>query len=173
MVYNVLYSYLTCPEIIHFIPSSFHTALYSGITSSVLYHRPFLLLLLITFYLFMEVEFVQLGEHPAHAAVSSAHQDAKRHKLLEETQAGEDRVGRKLTLKRTPIAFLLQRIRRVRRSSRVPELWSSIHQVEHLSRVEKLLELAQELHALVVPAFGVHEDQERAGAGRSGGLPEA
>lgn len=34
-------------------------------------------------HLFMEVEFIQLWEHPAHAAVSSAHQDTKRHKLLE------------------------------------------------------------------------------------------
>lgn len=35
----------------------------------------------------MQVEFIQLWEHPAHAAVSPAHQDTKRHKLLEQAQA--------------------------------------------------------------------------------------
>lgn len=44
MVNKLSCSYLTCPEIIRFISSSFHTRLYSGITSSVLYHHPFLLL---------------------------------------------------------------------------------------------------------------------------------
>lgn len=38
-------------------------------------------------HLFVQVEFIQLREHPAHAAVSPAHQDAKRHKLLEKAQA--------------------------------------------------------------------------------------
>lgn len=55
----------------------------------------------------------------------------------------------------------------------VPQLWASVHQVEHLGWVEELLELAEELHALVVPAFGVDEDQEGAGARGRGGLPEA
>lgn len=35
----------------------------------------------------MEIEFIQLRENPAHAAISSAHQDTKRHKLLEKAQA--------------------------------------------------------------------------------------
>lgn len=43
--------------------------------------------------------------------------------------------------------------------TQVPELWSSVHQVKDLSRVEKLLELAEELHPLVVTAFGVAQDQ--------------
>lgn len=48
-----------------------------------------------------------------------------------------------------------------------------IHEVEDLGRVEELLELAQKLDALIVPALGVDEGQERAGAGRgAGGLPE-
>lgn len=41
----------------------------------------------------MEVEFIQLWEHPAHAAVSSTHQDTKRHKLLEEAEAEREREG--------------------------------------------------------------------------------
>lgn len=46
----------------------------------------------------------------------------------------------------------------------VPELWTSVHQVKDLSRVEELLELAEKLHPLVVTAFGVAQDQERAAA---------
>ncbi|TNN34068.1 hypothetical protein EYF80_055768 [Liparis tanakae] len=39
----------------------------------------------------MEVEFIQLREDPAHAAVSATHQDAERHEPLEEAQAeGEE-----------------------------------------------------------------------------------
>lgn len=38
----------------------------------------------------MEIELIQLRENPAHAAVSSAHQDTKRHKLLEKAQAEEE-----------------------------------------------------------------------------------
>lgn len=44
-------------------------------------------------HLFVEVEFVQLRKHPAHAAVSSANQDTKCDKLLEEpqtTRTGQD-----------------------------------------------------------------------------------
>lgn len=59
-----------------------------------------------------------------------------------------------------------------RQKQDVPELWSSVHQVEDLSRVQKLLELAEELHPLVVAALGVHQDQERAGTRSRGGLPE-
>lgn len=58
------------------------------------------------------------------------------------------------------------------REEDVPELRSSVHQVKNLSRVQELLELAEELHALVVAAFGVTQDQEGAGARRRGGLPK-
>lgn len=37
----------------------------------------------------MKIEFIQLWEHPAHAAITSAHQDTKRYELLEKTQAEE------------------------------------------------------------------------------------
>lgn len=54
-----------------------------------------------------------------------------------------------------------------------PQVWAPIHEVEDLGRVEELLELAQKLDTLVVPALGVDKGQERAGAGRgAGGLPE-
>ena len=56
---------------------------------------------------------------------------------------------------------------------RVPELRSSVHQVKHLRRVQELLELAEELHPLVVSTFGVDQDQQRTGARCRGGLPEA
>ena len=49
-----------------------------------------------------------------------------------------------------------------------------VHEVEHLRRVEQLLEAAQELDALVVSALGVDKDQQRTGArGGARGLPEA
>ena len=54
-----------------------------------------------------------------------------------------------------------------------PKVRPAVDQVEDLSWVEELLELAEELDPLVVSAFGVDEDQERAGARRGGGLPEA
>lgn len=50
-------------------------------------------------------------------------------------------------------------------SASVPELWAAVHQVKDLSGVQELLELAQELHSLVVAAFGVAQDQQRAAAG--------
>lgn len=55
----------------------------------------------------------------------------------------------------------------------VPKLWAAVHQVKDLSRVQELLELAEELHSLVVSAFGVAQDQQRTAAGSRGGLPEA
>ena len=55
----------------------------------------------------------------------------------------------------------------------IPQLWPSIHEVEHLGGVQQLFELAEELDALVVSAFGVHQDQQGAGAPGRGGLPEA
>lgn len=57
--------------------------------------------------------------------------------------------------------------------SSVPELWTSVHQVEDLRWVELLLELSQELHALVVTTLGVDHDEQRAGTRSWGGLPEA
>jgi len=56
---------------------------------------------------------------------------------------------------------------------RVPELRASVHQVEDLRRVQQLLELAEELHPLVVSTFRVDQDQQGAGARGRGGLPEA
>lgn len=47
----------------------------------------------------------------------------------------------------------------------LPQVWAPIHEVKDLGWVEELLELAQELDALVVPALGVDKGQERAGAG--------
>lgn len=56
----------------------------------------------------------------------------------------------------------------------LPQVWPSIHEVEDLGRVQQLLESPEELHALVVPALGIDEDQQWACAGwGAGGLPEA
>lgn len=56
---------------------------------------------------------------------------------------------------------------------RLPQVRAPVHEVEDLGRIEKLLELAQKLDTLVVPALGVDKGQERAGAGGgAGGLPE-
>lgn len=70
----------------------------------VIFHQPALCPLLLHFFsslfrfpfshLFMEVELVKLWEHPAHAAVSPAHQDTKRFKLLEEPQPASSESGR-------------------------------------------------------------------------------
>ena len=53
-------------------------------------------------HLFMEVEFIQLWEHPTHAAISPAHQNPKSNKLLEEPQAesGESRMTREENIRR-------------------------------------------------------------------------
>lgn len=54
-----------------------------------------------------------------------------------------------------------------------PQVRPAVDQVKDLRRVEQLLEATQELHPLVVAAFGVDEDQEGAGTrGGAGGLPE-
>lgn len=53
-----------------------------------------------------------------------------------------------------------------------PQLWSSIHEVKDLCRVEQLFELAEELHALVITTLTVHQHQQRTGAGRTRGFPE-
>lgn len=52
------------------------------------------------------------------------------------------------------------------RAESLPEFRTAVHQIKHLSRVEELLELAQELDTLIVPAFGVDENQEGTGTGR-------
>lgn len=52
-------------------------------------------------------------------------------------------------------------------------MWSPVHQVEHLRRVQQLFEAPQELDALVVSALRVDKHQQRTGAGRrTGRLPE-
>lgn len=43
---------------------------------------------------------------------------------------------------------------------------SSVHQVEHLRRVQQLFEASQELDALIVSTFRVDKHQQRTGAGR-------
>lgn len=47
----------------------------------------------------------------------------------------------------------------------------AIHEVEDLGGIEQLLEASQELDALIVPGFGVDEDQERRAALRTDGFP--
>ena len=55
-----------------------------------------------------------------------------------------------------------------------PEVWTSVDQIKHLSRVEELFKAAQELDALVVAALRVDKDQQGAGTGwGASGLPEA
>lgn len=46
----------------------------------------------------------------------------------------------------------------------LPQVRSSIHQVKHLSRIEQLLEPAQELHTLIISTLTVHKHQQGAGA---------
>lgn len=104
-------------------------------------------------HLFVEVEFVQLWEHPAHAAISSTHQDTKRYKLLEQAQAKEERRHKHSVSTSTSHDSTANIYNAF--PSGVPELRPSVHQVEDLSWVEKLLKLAEELDPLVVPAFGV------------------
>lgn len=60
-----------------------------------------------------------------------------------------------------------------RERTSVPELRAAVHQVKDLSRIQELLELAEELHSLVVAALGVAQDQQWTAAGSRGGLPEA
>lgn len=56
----------------------------------------------------------------------------------------------------------------------LPEVGASVHEVKDLGRVQQLLESSEELHTLVVPAFGIDEDQQWTRAGRrTCGLPEA
>lgn len=47
-----------------------------------------------------------------------------------------------------------------------PQVWSTVHQVEHLCRVQQLFEASQELNALVISTLRVYKDQQRTGAGR-------
>lgn len=44
-----------------------------------------------------------------------------------------------------------------------PKVRPTIHQIKDLSRIEQLLEAAQEFHTLVVTTFGVDKDQEGTG----------
>ena len=54
-----------------------------------------------------------------------------------------------------------------------PQVWSSIHQVKHLRRVQQLFEASQELDTLIVSTFRVDKDEQRTGAGwRTRSLPE-
>lgn len=56
----------------------------------------------------------------------------------------------------------------------LPEVWSSIHEVKDLGRVQQLFESSEELHTLVVATFRIDKDQQWACAGwRARGLPEA
>lgn len=56
----------------------------------------------------------------------------------------------------------------------LPEVWSSVHEVKDLGRVQQLFESSEELHTLVVPTFGIDKDKQWACAGRRArGLPEA
>lgn len=71
------------------------------------------------------------------------------------------------------ILILLFELNIYERKVLVPKFWSSIHQVKDLSWVEKLPELAKELHPLVVATFRVDKDQKRTAARGRGGLPEA
>lgn len=48
----------------------------------------------------------------------------------------------------------------------LPQVRSSVHDVKHLSGVQQLFESPQKLHALIISAFTVHENQQRARAGR-------
>lgn len=122
-------------------------------------------------HLLVEAKGVDLGEHPAHAAIPPAHQDPEGGELLEEAQSGGDRregLGAVPGTHQDPAGATPGHPGR-----RLPQVRAPVHEVEDLGRVEELLELAQKLDALVVPALGVDEGQERAGAGRgAGGLPE-
>lgn len=118
-----------------------------------------------TTHLLVQPQRIDLRQHPPHAAIATAHQDAESGELLEEAQPGK-RGQRGLW---GPTG-LLQVTPTYQHS---PQVWASIHEVEDLGRVEELLEFAQELDALVVPTLGVDESQEGTGAGGgTGGLPE-
>lgn len=119
-------------------------------------------------HLLVETKSIDLREHPAHAAVPPTHQDPEGGELLEEAQPGRGTGERGWGLCRDPARATPRRT-----GQRLPQVWATVHEVKDLGRVEELLELAQKLDALVVPALGVDEGQERAGAGRgAGGLPE-
>ena len=52
-------------------------------------------------------------------------------------------------------------------------MWTTIHKIKHLSRVQQLLETPQELHPLVIAALRIHEHEERARASGARRLPES
>lgn len=47
-------------------------------------------------HLFVEAEFIQLRENPAHAAISSTHQNTESHELLKQSKAGRSTKKKKL-----------------------------------------------------------------------------
>lgn len=116
----------------------------------------------------MQCESIDLRQNPANTAVSSTHQDPERVKLLEQSQAEKENTFHVYNMKLIFCPFSLAPLFPVS-----PQVWSSVHQVEHLRRVQQLFEASQELDTLIVSTFRVDKHQQRTGTGwRTRCLPE-